>query len=63
MYTEAELALMISELRLELARVDRAILVFEQLASKEKANRKRTCRIGPVRLSSCCEPARAAGND
>lgn len=63
MYTESELALMISDLRLELARVSRAILVFEDLAFKEKANRKRPQRTGSGRLSSFCRPARVAGND
>ncbi len=50
MMNETDLDTMISELRLELDRVDRAILVFERLASEKKTNRHKPSRAASARV-------------
>jgi len=50
MINETDLDTVISELRLELDRVDRAILVFERLASEKKTNRRKPFRAASARV-------------
>ena len=50
MINENDLNIVISELRVELDRIDRAILVFERLALEKKTARRKRSRTGPVRL-------------
>lgn len=50
MMNETDLDTVISELRLELDRVDRAILVFERLASEKKTNRRKPSREASARV-------------
>ncbi|HEV3331221.1 MAG TPA: hypothetical protein VG096_09585 [Bryobacteraceae bacterium] len=56
MFNEADLAAMISGLRLELGQIDRAILVFEDLASQKKPCRSKPSRTSPVRLKEPDKP-------
>jgi hypothetical protein len=49
MINETDLDTVISELRLELDRVDRAILVFERLASEKKTSRRRPTQAASSR--------------
>ena len=50
MINETDLDVVISELRIELDRIDRAILVFERLALEEKPGRRAAARTGSARL-------------
>jgi hypothetical protein len=50
MINETDLDTVISELRVELDRVDRAIQVFERLASSKKAARRKRTGTGSGRL-------------
>jgi hypothetical protein len=50
MINEIDLDIVISELRGELDRIDRAILVFERLALEKKPVRRAISRTGSVRL-------------
>ena len=50
MINEAKLDSVITELRMELDRIDRAILVFEKMAIEKGACRNRNSRQSPFRL-------------
>ena len=50
MINETDLDIVISELRVELDRIDRAILVFERLALDKKARRRKLSLAGSGRL-------------
>jgi hypothetical protein len=50
MINEIDLDIVISELRVELDRIDRAILVFERLALEKKPARRAISRTGSVRF-------------
>lgn len=49
MINEIDIDSVISELRVELDRIDRAILVFEKLALEKKASRRRPYRYAAAR--------------
>ena len=50
MINETDLDTVISELRVELERIDRAILVFERMALEKKARRRKLSSAGSIRL-------------
>jgi len=57
MINESNLDNVISELRVELDRIDRAILVFERLALEKKVRRRKASRPESVRLKRAAAPA------
>ena len=50
MINETRLDSVISELRQELDRIDRAILVFEKMASAIRTRKSKAVNLGPIRL-------------
>jgi hypothetical protein len=56
MINEIDLDTVISELRVELDRIDRAIVVFERLSTEKKPSRRKRNRPDSVRASREQQP-------
>jgi hypothetical protein len=64
MINDTDIDLVISDLRMELDRIDRAILVFEKLASEKNSRRRKPSRAVSVRpkRTEASTPTRYSAN-